>query len=116
MQFTDYVIPADINPVVTHGDDEWKNDIGTAKLDATLEAIEYFEDFIRTEDEDKPFLHHHPTAVVDSNNDHDPTMSEHHNISLTSQSYDCSEEDKFLESINWDEILRNEEEEADLLS
>ena len=90
----DYVIPNDINPV-THGDDEkWEEDItdiGVVELNASLEAAENFEDFIQAEEQDQ--LHDSTTT-----NNSDGT-------DVLSQSYDCSEQDRFLESINWDKIL-----------
>ena len=100
----DYVIPNDINPV-THGNnnDEWEDNItaiGADELNASLEAAENFEDFIQAED-DEYQLTSHTTATVDD------TMDEHTGaVSLTSQSYHCTKEDKFLESINWDEVLK----------
>ena len=101
--YIDYIIPNDINPV-THGDDddEWEDDItaiGAAELNASLEAAENFEDFIQAEDEYQLTLSTTHTTATNNN-----AMDEH-NVSLTSQSYHCTEEDKFLESINWDEIL-----------
>ena len=105
--YVDYIIPNDINPV-THGnnDDEWEDDItaiGADELNASLEATENFEDFIQTEDDEYQltFPTAHTTATVGD------AMDEHTGaVSLTSQSYHCTEEDNFLESINWDEVLK----------
>ena len=77
--------------------------IGAAELNASLEAAENFEDFIQAEDDEYQLTFptpHTTTATVDD------TMDKHTAVSLTSQSYHCTEEDKFLESINWDEVLK----------
>ena len=105
--YVDYIIPNDINPV-THGnnDDEWEDDItaiGADELNASLEATENFEDFIQTEDDEYQltFPTAHTTATVGD------AMDKHTGaVSLTSQSYHCTEEDNFLESINWDEVSK----------
>ena len=91
----DYVIPNGINPV-THGDEKWEEDItdiGAVELNASLEAAENFEDFIQAEEQDQ---------LYDSTT---TTTSLRDGADLISQSYDCSEQDRFLESIDWDEIL-----------
>ena len=108
-----YIIPSNINPVILgDGDDEWEDDItaiGAAELDASLEAAENFEEFIRTEYQDE-LIHHPPAVDSTASNDGDGQQQQQqqqqkqHNISLTSQS---SEQDRFLESINWDEVLND---------
>ena len=52
------------------------------------------------EDEDQlisPTIH---TTATNSD------VMDEHNVLLASQSYHCTEEDRFLESINWDEVLK----------
>jgi len=102
---TDYVIPDDINPV-THGDDiaddEWEDDITIISadvFDASLEAAENFDDFIRAEKDQVLILQ---CSTVNTVSD---ISTMNNNVSVTSQSHDHIEEDKFLESINWDEVL-----------
>ena len=101
-----YAIPNNVNPV-THGDDddEWEDDItaiGTAELDASLEAAENFEEFIRGEYQDE--LIHHPPAVTMGSIASNDIDGQYNNISLDNQ---LCEQDRFLESINWDEVLNN---------
>ena len=99
------VIPNNVNPI-THGDDddEWEDDItaiGAAELDASLEAAENFEEFIRAEYQDE-LIHHPPAVTMGSTASND--IDGQYNIPLDNQS---REQDRFLESINWDEVLNN---------
>ena len=88
-------------------DDEWGEDditaIGAAELDASLDAIENFENFISFEDEDQLIPYQ---TIMDTGGVTDDDVFAMDNVPQNSQSYDnCIEEDKFLESINWDEVL-----------
>ena len=75
--------------------------IGAAELDASLEAVESFEEFIRAEYQDE--LIHYPPAVTMGSTDNNDIDGQY-NIPLDNQS---REQDRFLESINWDEVLNN---------
>ena len=71
-----------------------------------MEAAENFEEFIKAEYQDE-LIHHPPVVGSTASNDGEgqqQQQQQQHNISLTRQ---LSEQDRFLESINWDEVLNN---------
>jgi len=112
---TDYIIPNDINPIVNNDiDDEWNDDdimmtIGSDELDASIEAAENFDEFLKVEEEELSSQH----LIGGSDTKHSTEKSTTATTcSVNSSEQHCNsnqlcEGDSFLDAINWDETLDN---------
>ena len=108
--YTDYIIPNDINPVINNDvdEDEWNNDdimtiIGSDELDASIEAAESFDEFLKVEEEELLSQH----ADTKYSTEMTTATSSGANSSEQYCSSQLCEGDSFLDNINWDEALDN---------